>query len=369
MATISKSVMKAVIFAGGIGTRMWPISRTSTPKQFEKMVDMKSTLQLTVERLRPEFAWNNIYISSGKEYIKIIREQLPNIPLENIIGEPMMRDVAPAVGYALSIISKKDDNTPVAILWSDHILNDVAKFKKVLIAGGAYIKNNPDVFLFLGHSPRFANQNLGWIETGKAKGKINGFPIYTFKSWKYRPNLVLANNFLRSKRYYWNPGYWVVKPAFVLQQYKRFKPDMYQKFQKIMLAYGTNKFQKVLEEVYPTMEKISFDDAILESLEPEKAVVLTADFGWSDIGTWQALKEALQKNKQGNVIKGEVYIDKCCDNLIYNYNKKQLIVALDLKGLVVVNMDDILMICNQESMPRIKDTVNIFKHGKNRKYT
>jgi len=364
--------MRAIIFAGGVGTRMWPISRTSTPKQFEKMIGTKSTLQLTLDRLRPAFAWENIYISTGQKYISIIRRQLPKIPAKNIIGEPEMKDLGPAVGYALSVLkrSQQDGDKPVAILWSDHIMQKANLFKKVLIAGAKYIKNNPDKFLFLGHKARFANQNLGWIEVGKKISRIDGSEVYEFKSWKYRPDQKTADKFYNSKKHYWNLGYWVVKPDFVLDQYKKFAPEIYKKLQLIMKDYASPKALSTLKRIYPTMEKISFDDAILEKLECKKAVVLVADFGWSDVGTWQALKEALQKDQKDCVLKGEVFLNgECEDNIVYNYNKKQLIVGIDLKGFSVVNTGDVLMICPLSSMPKIKQVVTTFKEGKNKKYT
>lgn len=365
----TKNAIKAVVFAGGVGTRMWPLSRVRTPKQFEKIIDKKSTLQMTIDRLRPEFSWENIYISTGAKYKHIISQQLPKIPLKNIISEPARRDVAASVGYASSILAKTSSNEPFVILWSDHLMKKVSVFKKVLQTGGEFINSHKNKFLFIGQEPRFANQNLGWIELGKEKNKINGFSIYEFKSWKYRPNIQLARQFYKSKRHYiWNPGYWIVTPSFVLEQYKRFMPEMYKKLIKLQQSYGTKEHSKQLGKIYPTLEKISFDDAILEKLEPEKAVVLPADFGWSDIGTWQALKEALQVKKSDNVTKGEVFSFQCENNLIYNYNK-QIITAIDLEGLVVINTNDVLLICPQESMKNIKKVVNQFKQTKNKKYT
>jgi mannose-1-phosphate guanylyltransferase len=364
-----KSKMKAVIFAGGVGTRMWPLSRANTPKQFEKIIGDKSTLQLTIDRLRPDFDWDCIYISTGKAYKKIIEKQLPKIPKQNIIGEPVMRDVAGAVGYLSAVVAKKSPDDPFAILWSDHLMEKVDVFRKVLKVGGEYICNNKSKFLFIGQNPRFASQNLGWIELGKEVEKIDGFNVYKFKTWKYRPDIHLARQFNKSGKHVWNPGYWIVTPSFVLTQYQRFMPEMYKKIIKLQASFGTKEHEKQLEKIYPTFEKISFDDAILEKLEPEKAVVLPADFGWSDIGTWQALKEALQKSKKSNVKMGKTYLHQCEDSLVYNTGKK-LLVGIDLSGMVIVNTKDVLMICPQESMKSVKKVVNTFKeNNKLKKFT
>lgn len=369
MAKTQTLNMNAVIFAGGVGTRMWPLSRTQTPKQFEPMIDHKSTLQLTVDRIRPEFAWEDIYISTGMKYKPLVKKQLPQIPEENIIGEPEMRDVAPAVGYLSAILAKKDPCKPMVILWSDHIMDKIATFKKILQAGGNYINQNPEKILFIGQKPRFANQNLGWIQRGKVIGKINEFEIAKFKTWHYQPGIQLARQFFKKADYVWNTGYFIAQPAFIFGLYRRFMPKDYQKILKLQQNYGTPANTSELAKIYPTLEKISFDDAILEKLEPEKAVVTAFDFGWSDIGNWLVLKEALQKSLKGNVTKGKVFSWECEDCLVYNYTD-QLVTTIDLTNLVVVNTGDVLLVCTKESMKNIKNVVNHFKKDKNyQKYT
>jgi len=358
-----KKKIKAVIFAGGVGTRMWPLSRIQTPKQFEKMVDGKSTLQLTVSRLRPRFDWKDIYISTGIQYINTVKKQLSNIPSQNIVGEPKMRDVAPAVGYLSSIIAKEDADTPMVILWSDHLLKKVEKFRKVLEAGGEYIRNNPDKILFIGQKPKYPNQNLGWIQRSSKKEKIDGLNIYKFKSWHYRPNIQLARQYSRKKTYSWNTGYFIATPSFILKQYQRFMPGMYRKLVKLQETWGTKEHQQVLKKIYPSFKKISFDDAILEKLEQSKGAVVSVDFGWDDIGNWQALKEALQKEDKDNITKGKVVTEECQDSLVYNFTD-QLVTTIDLDNIVVVNTKDVLLVCTDESMKNIKKVVKKFKAGK-----
>lgn len=360
MAKTSKNNMKAVVFAGGVGTRMWPLSRVHSPKQFEKMVGSKSTLQLTVARLRPEIDWQNIYISTGAVYAPLVKKQLPGILAENIIGEPKMRDVAGAVGLLSAIIAKKDENCPMAILWSDHIMRRVDEFKKALHVGSEYIRKNSNKILFLGHKARYANQNLGWIQMGEEIKRLNGFKILQFKSWKYRPDFKLVQKFFKNKNYAWNPGYFISTPGFILKQYQRFMPEMYKKIIELQQAYGKPGYKRKFKKIYPTFEKISFDDAILEKLEPEKAVVVSVDFGWSDLGTWVAFKEALQKSDKENVTKGKVFLHQCENSLVYNYSD-QLLTTIDLKGMVVVNTEDVLLVCTKESMKNIKKVVSHFK--------
>jgi mannose-1-phosphate guanylyltransferase len=368
MAEASEKNLRVVIFAGGVGTRMWPLSRKATPKQFEKIIDNKSTLQLAVDRIRPEIKDEDIYISSGKRYIPTIAEQLPNIPKSNLIGEPEMRDVAPAVGYLMAILAKEDPWGPVAILWSDHLMDKVQIFKDVLQAGAEYIRENKEVFVFLGQKPRFANQNLGWIQHGNKKTQINGFYVNEFISWHYRPSQEKADEYFKSEEYTWNPGYFVVAPQFVLNQFKSLMPQMYQDLISLQESYGTSEHEAMLNEMYPKFERISFDDAIVTKTHPNQAVVLPVDLGWSDIGTWEALREALQSNPEGNQLKGNVTAWESKNSLIYNYTDKH-IAGVGLDGMVVVATDDVIMVAPQEKIPEVKKMLKSFEGTDLEKFT
>jgi len=349
--------VKAVIFAGGVGTRLWPLSRKKTPKQFEKIIGDKSTLQLSAQRLRPEFAWKDIYISTGKQYEELVKNQLPQLPQGNIILEPEMRDVGPAVGLITTILGKTDPKAPFVILWSDHLVKKVDLFKKVLKVGEKYLKKDPERIVFIGQKPRFPSQNLGWIEFGQKVKEEEGIPFYKFESWHYRPDLNSAMTYLRSGHHAWNPGYFISTPDFLLRQYKKFAPGIYQGLIKIQGALKSrSQFIKTLNEVYPTFPKISFDNAILEQLPPKFASVVLVDFGWSDVGAWEALKEALQKSPRGNVTQGKVLTEDTQDSLVYNYTD-QLLVTIDLEGFLVVVTPDVVLVCHKNSVPKVKKLV------------
>ena len=178
--------MKAVIFAGGVGTRLWPLSRKKSPKQFEQIVGNSSTLQLSVDRLTSSFAPDQIYISTGLDYVDMVSSQLPKIPRNNIIGEPEMRDVGPAVGLVAAILHKDAPGEPFAILWSDHLVKNISLFNNILSVGGKLVEKNNDSIVFIGQTPRFASENLGWIERDSQQDEIDGIKIYGFKSWKYQ---------------------------------------------------------------------------------------------------------------------------------------------------------------------------------------
>jgi len=164
--------MKIVIFAGGIGTRMWPLSRENSPKQFDRIFNGKSTLQLAFSRVAPAFGAKNIYVQTTKMYEKIIRKELPRLPKQNLFLEPARRDVGPAVMFSVNKLSQMRYSGPMAIVWADHLMDRVDEFVNAIKTGKKLIEENPKRFVFMGERPRFANNNLGWIKVGKKKGSI-----------------------------------------------------------------------------------------------------------------------------------------------------------------------------------------------------
>jgi len=348
--------MRIVIFAGGVGTRLWPLSRKNTPKQFGKIIGEHSTIQQTVNRLSPTFAPENIYIATGKRYKDLVMGQLPKLPKGNFIFEPEMRDVGPAIGLATYLLAKKDLDEPMAIVWSDHMVKNEEKFRKSLLVAEEIVKDKKAKFVFIAQNPRFANQNMGWIQTGKKVMDKDGFPIHTFKRLKYRPKLSEAEDFMESHEYFWNLGYFVTTPRFLVSLFKSYTPEMAEILEKIENAFGTPSFDKVLDSTYGTLEKISFDDAILEKMPAEAVLVLSEDLGWSDIGAWESLKEALASAEEENVTKGNVLVQDSKDSLMFNFTK-QLVVGIDLDDMIVVNTDDVILICPKSSVPKIKKIV------------
>lgn len=350
--------MKLLIFAGGVGTRLWPLSRKNTPKQFEKIFGDKSTLQETIARLTPAFDPKDIYIATGKRYEQIVREQLREIPQENFIFEPEMRDVGPAIGLVSMILEKKFSDEPVAILWSDHLVKSVEIFRRSLQDAEDLLMKKNARFVFIAQNARFANQNMGWIEVGEEikDEKDPDIRMFTFKSLRYRPSLEEAKEFFENEKYVWNLGYFVTTPKTLVSLYKEFSAEMYEKLQTIQAAYGTDKYEQILQENYPKLEKISFDDAVLVKLSPENIYVLSAELGWSDVGAWEALKEALSSSVEENVTKGNVALEDARDTLAFNYTD-QLVVGIDLSEMLVINTKDVLLICPKTSVPKIKKIV------------
>lgn len=348
--------MKIVVFAGGVGTRLWPLSRKNTPKQFEKIVDDQSMLQVSVSKLFPDFGWEDIHISTNSQYEEILRKQFPEIPQENLIFEPAMRDVGPAVGLMVANFIKKNPEEPIAILWGDHLIKKDDEFRNALKIAEQLIQEDPEKIVFVGQKPRFASVNLGYIEFGEEVKKVGNVPICEFKGFKYRPDEQTAQGFLDDAKHAWNLGYFVTTPKFLWKQFEKSAPNLFEKLQTISNAVGSTDYENVLNDIYPTIEKISFDNAILEKLEKMDGLVISVDIGWSDIGAWEALKEALAPSEQENVTKGNVELVDTKDSLVFNYNG-QLVVGIDLEGMLVINTGDVLLVCPKNSVPKIKKYV------------
>ncbi|MEO6509334.1 MAG: sugar phosphate nucleotidyltransferase [Patescibacteria group bacterium] len=353
--------MKAVIFAGGVGTRLWPVSRKKSPKQFEKIIGDKSTLQTYIDLLLPDFPLEDIYIATGHEYVEMVRTQLNFIPKENVIGEPCRRDVGPAVAFWAGYLAKKFPNEPMIILWSDHLIRNKEKFLEILKSVDMALSEDPNKIIYFGHKPRFASVNLGWIETGAVEKSFNNINLLEFKGFKYRPDKPVAEKYFSNPKYCWNLGSFASTPQYLYSLFERFTPQIHRLTEKILEHIDTPTFEENFAKYYTQMPEIHIDNAIAEQLDKEFAYVIVEDIGWSDIGAWEALKEALESRSDDNVTKGKVLLQESTDTLIYNYEDKKLIVGIDMEDMLVVNTDDVMLVTKKSSVSKIKKLVESFE--------
>lgn len=353
--------MKIVIFAGGFGRRLWPISLASSPKQFEPIIGDRSTIQLAVDRVLPLYGAENIYISTNHKYAEIIRRQLPEIPEQNVIGEPTRRDLAAAVGLAMSHLTQvATPDEPVAILWGDNYMKEIETFRSVLETAEGLIAQNKAKIVFVGESPRFPNANLGWIRLGEKLGELSGRAYFKFGSLTYRPKQAECEQMFAAGDCVWNTGYFVTTAGYIQQAYATHQPEMWGQLATIAQEIGRPGYEQTLADIYPQLESISFDDAILTHLKGEGAVVIHAPMGWSDPGTLYALKEAINPDVNANVLRGLVRDDGSADSLIYNYEEGKLVMGIGLESMIVVNTKDAILIVHKDKIPQVKQIVEGF---------
>lgn len=361
--------MKIVFFAGGPGTRFWPISRKKMPKQLIPMFDGKSTMRMHLENMFPKYGWNNILITTTDLLATKIKEEFPDLPLMNLITEPVRRDLGPAVGLTMMKLHKMGaGKEPVAILWTDNFIGKPENFFASMRAGEQFILQDSEKIIFIGEKPQFANENLGWIEIGEEIDSIEGQKLYKREAFTYRPDKKLAEAWTKDNKHLWNTGYFITTADFILGEYERQNKKLYDLLVKIGEAMHTSKENEVIQEVYPQMESVSFDNVVLEGVDPQKTLVLAGDFGWSDPGTLYALKQFLQKNEKDNVVKGKVMAYKSNDCLLYNYNQDQLLATIGLEGFVVVNTGDAILVTHKDNIRYIGDMLKEFEKQNLQKY-
>jgi mannose-1-phosphate guanylyltransferase len=351
--------MKVVLFAGGTGRRLWPISRKQSPKQFEPMVGEQSTVQMSAGRLAGRYGVENLLVSTNEAYVPILGRQLPWLPAGNFIAEPARRDLGAAVGLAMMHVSRRaEPDEPVAIVWGDNYMTEVDAFLRLLDTAQVILEREVAEIALIGERPRFANTNLGWIGLGEQLGTAVGQPYFACDSWVYRPALEECLRMVESGSFAWNTGYFVTRPAFILEAYRTHQPELFAGLQAIGEVIGRPEYDAVLGEVYPQLEEIHFDDAIVKKVGRRHGVVLCGETGWSDPGTLYALKESINPSPEANVTRGLVRALQSKDCLLYNYEEGKLLAVAGLDGMIVVNTHDAVLIVHKDDIRLVKELVD-----------
>ncbi len=341
--------------AGGRGTRLWPMSRQGMPKQFQKLVSEKTMLQDTFERLRNIVEAKDIFVSTNKEYAEIAKKQLPEMPAENVIAEPVGRSTAPCIALSAAIISARDGNETIGFFPADHLIKNPEELLLAVQNGDKLLEKNKGYILTFGITPRYPETGLGYIEKGNLFQKIKGTNFFKAKRFVEKPNLEKAQQYLDSGNFFWNSGMFLFKTDTIIEKFKAYVPDIYTRLVNIKRAVGKNNFEKVLEEEFPKMDKISIDYAVMEN-EPD-VIVAPVSVDWSDIGSWTALKETLVGDNKEHLVKVEgEHLDFDSENLLV-YGDDKLIVTIGAKDLIVVDTPDAILICDRNKSQLVSDVV------------
>ena len=353
----------AIIMAGGVGARFWPYGSMKLPKQFLPVADFSETmLQLTIKRIKDIIPYERIFIITNAQHVNEVKKQVPRIPLDNIIGEPIGRNTAPCVGLASIILKQFDEQARMLVVPADHLISDQEAFKLTVTAGLEFIENK-DAIVTLGINPTHPETGYGYIqfvddtyltvEPHKSE-KVN---IYKVKTFAEKPTVETAKQFLESGDFLWNSGMFIFRSDTILAEIKRSLPDLFHELLKIEKDIHTNKFAATLGKVYSQIRSISIDYGVME--KAKNVYVIKGNFVWSDLGSWDEVFRIKTKDKNSNVMTGDSFIKDSKGNLIMS--TRGFTGVIGVEDLIVINTKEGLLICKRGRSQEVKEIIDYLK--------
>lgn len=347
--------MKIVIFCGGYGTRMWPASRKSYPKQFYPLLGGKSFFRITYERFARVYKPEDIVVSTEAKYVKFIHEQAPEVLKHNIILEPERRDNLAAIGLAVALINKMYPNEVMFFSWSDHLIKNEKEFLASTRFACEYAEETGRP-VSVNQDSTFPSVHNGWLKVGRKVSRIGDQTLYEIEKFIEKPNLQIAKKLFRSNKYIIHTGYGAWRTDTLLSYYDKYAHDTYLKLDRIAEAYGTGEYEKVLKSEYSKIEKVSIDYGLFEKIPSHERLTLRGDFGWQDVGTWQLMFEALAKDAESNLVEGKSltsFID-AEGNLVFGESKK-MISIIGLSNIAVIDTPTGLLVSALDKTSHVKE--------------
>lgn len=344
-----------VIMAGGRGERFWPESRLSRPKQLLPIVGDRAMLAQTVERLDGFVPVENIFVITNSVQRDAVLEVCPELDPAKVIGEPVGRDTAAAVGLATILVNRESPDATFAMLPADAVIYDVEGFRSTLMTAFDAAEAR-SVLATVGIKATFPATGYGYIQQGAVIGQFSEKDVFEVKRFVEKPELEVAKNYLKSGDYFWNAGMFVWSVAAITVELEKNTPSLWTALQVIDggLDKGV-KLDQLLEEHYPGLEKISIDYAIIE--KAENRVMVESQFDWDDVGEWAALERHYPADDHGNVTRGVVHTQDAGDNIVFSRDKAHLVALLGVKDLIVVKTTDATLVCHKDKAQEIKNLV------------
>ena len=351
------------IMAGGIGSRFWPMSRTDFPKQFLDILNTGRTLiQGTYDRFAKFIPAENIYVVTSDQYKNIVAEQLPEIPVQNILCEPSRKNTAPCVAYISHKLLQLNPNANLICAPADHIILEPENFKKVCL-DALHFTANIKALVTLGIKPTHPNTGYGYIQYEPQAVSEN---VYKVKTFTEKPDLELAKTFLASGDFLWNAGIFVWQVKNIVAAFEKLLPELNELFEAEKTTFNTATEQEAIDRIYPQCVNISIDYGIME--KADNVYIIPSSFGWSDLGTWGSAYDNLAKDYLENAVAGDnVVVIDATKNMVHADNKK-LVLLQGLDDFIVVDTKDVLMICKKDKEQEIKEYVAEIKRSKGDKF-
>lgn len=339
-----------VIMAGGIGSRFWPMSTPEFPKQFVDVLGRGRTMiQMTVERFAPLCPLENVWVVTSEDYVDIVKSQIPQIPESNILAEPCARNTAPCIAYACWKIMLRHPSANIVVTPSDALVTDVEEFRRIIRNALAFASEGERV-VTLGVKPTRPETGYGYIA---ASGRVNGSEICAVESFREKPDLETARRYLEAGNYFWNAGIFVWNVETIVSSIRRFTPDLASRMDRMSESFYTSDEKKVVEEIFPTCEKISIDYAVME--KADYIYTYPSDFGWSDVGTWGSLWTLLPHDDNGNAVVGEnVHLYECRGCIVHAPDASSVVLE-GIEDSIVVERAGRILVCRLSEEQRIKE--------------
>jgi len=349
----------AVIMAGGVGTRFWPRSREKTPKQLLEIVDKGTMIQNTVKRISDLIEPKNILIVTSKVQKSSISKQLPSVPDENIITEPLGRNTAPCIGLAGLFVRRMDPEAVMVVLPSDHIMHDEEEFRRVLRLA-IWVAYESGRLITVGIQPTRPETGYGYIQVVDEDNSTNPYfarGVFKVKTFAEKPNLTVAQQFLVSGDFLWNSGMFIWRVDAIMREIKNHLPEMNAELIKIDSAIGSEKYDSIVETTYRTIRGISIDYGVME--KAKEVYVIKGNFGWSDVGSWDEVYRISGKDEDGNSVTGQTLLQNTKNTLVHAGDK--FIATIGVQDLIVIATDDAVLVCKQGQSQDVKEVVDYLR--------
>ena len=344
----------ALIMAGGKGTRFWPLSTEEKPKQFLNLIGEETMIQMTVNRIKPIIPIERVFVCTGEMYVDLVKEQLPELPEQNIIVEPEGRNTAPCIALSAFVIKKYYKDANMIVLPSDHLISDEDEFRNVIKNADEFVKENKEAIITLGMEPTRPETGYGYIRYGKDEKEINNHKVIKVDAFVEKPNKEKAEAYIKEGNYLWNGGMFLWSADNILNQIEKYSNDTYKALKDIETV-ANEEIQELINNNYHKTEAISIDYAVME--KSDSIYVVPSRFGWDDVGSWEALDRYREKDDKGNVLVGSAKVVDSHESLVISSSHD--IVVEGLRDIYVIENDGKILVGHKSNVANVKELKKI----------